>query len=273
MALSRRLDTGGWEIRGTCRDADRRRALGALGISAALFDGTAPMDHLDILDGVTHVLLSIPPGKEGDPAFIYHADNIAECRSVKWVGYLSTTGVYGDRGGDWVDEASDLRPGSDRAHRRVCAERAWIDWGDRHGIATHVFRLAGIYGPGRSVVDRIKAGTAQRISRPAHLFSRIHVEDIATVLAASMVNPSAGGIYNVCDDEPATPADVTSYVCELLRIAPPPLIPFEDADLSPMGRSFWADNRRIRNDRIKEELGVQLAFPDYRIGMRAVLGL
>ena len=123
------------------------------------------------------------------------------------------------------------------------------------------------------VADRIKSGTAQRISRPAHLFSRIHVEDIATVLAASMVNPSAGGIYNVCDDEPATPADVTSYVCELLSVAPPPLIPFEDADLSPMGRSFWADNRRIRNNRIKEELGIQLAFPDYRIGMRAVLGL
>ena len=273
MALSRRLDTGGWEIRGTCRDADRQRALGALGIKAALFDGLAPMDPPDVLDGVTHLLLSIPPAEDGDPAFLYSADRIAELGSVEWVGYLSTTGVYGNRDGDWVDETSDLRPGSPRSQRRVDAERAWLDWGDRHGIATQIFRLAGIYGPGRSVAEQIKAGTARRIDKPGHVFSRIHVEDIATVLAASIGKPEPGGIYNVCDDEPAAPADVTAYVCELLSIASPPLIPFEDAELSPMAKTFWADNRRVRNDRIKDKLGVELAFPDYRIGMRAVLGL
>lgn len=273
MALSRRLDTGGWDIRGTCRDAGRQRALLALGIRAALFDGTAPMDPPEVLDGVTHVLLSIPPGDGGDPAYQHHAEQIAATESVNWVGYLSTTGVYGNRDGGWVDETSDLRPSSPRSERRVDAERAWLDWGDRHGIATQVFRLAGIYGPGRSVADQIKAGTARRISKPGHLFSRIHVEDIATVLAASISNPEPSGIYNVCDDEPAAPTDVLAYVCELLSIAPPPLIPFEEAEISPMGKTFWADNRRVRNHRIKSDLGVDLAFPDYRIGMRAVLGI
>lgn len=273
MALSRRLDAAGWEIRGTCRKPARKAALGALGISAALFDGTTPMDAPELLQGVSHVLLSIPPGPEGDPAFRHHADNIAATGTVKWVGYFSTTGVYGNRDGDWVDETSDLRPGSDRSKRRVDAERAWLDWGDRHGIAVQIFRLPGIYGPGRSAVDQVKAGTARRISKPGHVFSRIHVEDIATVVAASIAQPEPGGIYNVCDDEPAAPSDVTAYVYELLGQAPPPEIPYEDAELSPMAQSFWSDNRRVRNDRIKDVLGVRLDFPDYRIGIRGILGL
>jgi nucleoside-diphosphate-sugar epimerase len=231
------------------------------------------MDPAGTLDGVTHVLLSIPPGDEGDLAFIHHADMIAETGSIQWIGYLSTTGVYGNRDGAWVDETSELCPSSPRSRRRVNAERTWLDWGARQGIATHIFRLAGIYGPGRSVAEQIKAGTARRISKPEHLFSRIHIEDVATVLAASIASPRAGGIYNVCDDEPAAPADVTSYVCNLLGVTAPPLISFDDAEMSPMGKTFWADNRRVRNDRIKTELGVGLAFPNYRSGMRAVLGL
>lgn len=273
MALSRRLDAAGWEIRGTCRKPSRQTALGALGISAALFDGAGPMDPPDLLEGATHVLLSIPPGAEGDPAFIHHADDITAAGTVKWVGYFSTTGVYGDRDGDWVDETADLRPGSERSQRRVDAERAWLDWGAKHDIAVQVFRLPGIYGPGRSAVDQVKAGTARRISKPGHVFSRIHVEDIATVVAASIGQPNPGGIYNVCDDEPAAPSDVTAYVCELLGREPPPEISFAEAELSPMALSFWSDNRRVRNDRIKDELGVKLDFPDYRIGIRGILGL
>tara|TARA_R110000868_G_scaffold32036_4_gene116900 strand:+ start:1535 stop:2410 length:876 start_codon:yes stop_codon:yes gene_type:complete len=273
MALSRRLDAAGWDIRGTCRKPARRAALGALGISAALFDGESPMDRPELLHGATHVLLSIPPGTEGDPAFRHHADDIAAAGTVEWVGYFSTTGVYGNRDGGWVDETSDLRPGSDRSKRRAAAERAWLDWGAENDIAVQVFRLPGIYGPGRSAVDQVKAGTAKRISKPGHVFSRIHVEDIATVVAASIARPEPGGIYNVCDDEPASPADVTAYVCELLGRAPPPEIPYEDADLSPMAQSFWSDNRRVRNDRIKNVLGVRLDFPDYRIGIRGILGL
>ena len=186
MALSRRLDAAGWTIRGTCRKPARKAALGALGISAALFDGDTPMDPADLLQGATHVLLSIPPGAEGDPAFRQHAQDIAAAGTVKWVGYFSTTGVYGNRDGDWVDETSDLRPGNERSQRRVDAERDWLSWGDRHGISVQIFRLPGIYGPGRSAVDQVKSGTARRISKPGHVFSRIHVEDIATTVAASI---------------------------------------------------------------------------------------
>jgi len=273
MALSRRLDAAGWEIRGTCRKPARRAALGALGISAALFDDDSPMDAPDLLQGVTHVLLSIPPGADGDPAFRQHADDITAAGTVEWVGYFSTTGVYGNRDGDWVDETSDLQPGSERSQRRAGVERAWLAWGATHNIAVQIFRLPGIYGPGRSAIDQVKAGTARRISKPGHVFSRIHVEDIATTVAASIARPEAGGIYNVCDDEPAAPSDVTAYVCELLGIEPPPEIPYDDAEMSPMAKSFWADNRRVRNDRIKDVLGVRLDFPDYRIGIRGILGL
>ena len=273
MALSRRLDAVGWTIRGTCRKPARKAALGALGISAALFDGDTPMDPADLLEGATHVLLSIPPGAEGDPAFRQHAQDIAAAGTVKWVGYFSTTGVYGNRDGDWVDETSDLRPGNERSQRRVDAERDWLSWGDRHGISVQIFRLPGIYGPGRSAVDQVKAGTARRISKPGHVFSRIHVEDIATTVAASIARAQPGGIYNVCDDEPAAPGDVVAYVCELLSREPPPEIPFDEADISPMAKSFWSDNRRVRNDRMKQDLGVRLDFPDYRIGIRGILGL
>jgi nucleoside-diphosphate-sugar epimerase len=273
MALSRRLDAAGWTIRGTCRKPARKAALGALGISAALFDGDTPMDPADLLQGATHVLLSIPPGAEGDPAFRQHAQDIAAAGTVKWVGYFSTTGVYGNRDGDWVDETSDLRPGNERSQRRVDAERDWLSWGDRHGISVQIFRLPGIYGPGRSAVDQVKSGTARRISKPGHVFSRIHVEDIATTVAASIARAQPGGIYNVCDDEPAAPGDVVAYVCELLSREPPPEIPYDEADMSPMAKSFWSDNRRVRNDRMKQDLGVRLDFPDYRIGIRGILGL
>lgn len=231
------------------------------------------MDPADLLQGVTHVLLSIPPGAEGDPAFRHHAEDIAAAGTVEWVGYFSTTGVYGDRDGEWVDETSDLRPGSERSQRRVDAEHDWLTWGDRHGISVQVFRLPGIYGPGRSAVDQVKAGTARRISKPGHVFSRIHVEDIATAVAASIARPQPGGIYNICDDEPAAPGDIVAYVCELLGQEPPPETPYDDADMSPMAKSFWADNRRVRNVHMKKILGVELDFPNYRIGIRGILGL
>jgi nucleoside-diphosphate-sugar epimerase len=276
MALGRRMNTTqGWRVSGTCRKPARRAALGALGIEAALFDGSAPMDRPELLRDATHVLLSIPPDAEGDPAYRHHAADLAKAERLEWVGYLSTTGVYGDRAGGWVDETSELLATSDRSRRRIEAEAKWLDWGTETGIPVQLFRLAGIYGPGRSAADQVKAGTAKRIDKPDHLFSRIHVEDAATVLAASIARPRAGGIYNVCDDEPAAPADVVAYVCELLGIEPPPLVPFEAAweEMSPMARSFWADDRRVRNGRIRDELGVALAYPDYRIGLRAVLGL
>jgi len=267
MALSRRLDAEGWTIRGTCQNVKRRHALSALGIKAEVFDGKQRMTSASILANSTHVLISIPPTLEGDPALYHHAKDIADIGSVRWVGYLSTTGVYGNHNGNWVDETSTLKPTSQRSERRLLAENGWRDWGRRTNIPTQIFRLASIYGPGRSVIDRIKAGTATRISKPGHYFSRIHVEDLATALSASINRPAPEGLYNVCDDEPAEPASVTAYAYNLLGRSPPTEISIDDAQLSPKARTFWRDNKRVRNNRIKEQLGVELAFPNYRSGL------
>jgi nucleoside-diphosphate-sugar epimerase len=187
------------------------------------------------------------------------------------VGYLSTTGVYGDRAGGWVDESGELRPTGDRGRRRVAAETAWLDLWRRRGVPVHVFRLAGIYGPRRSAFDSLRQARAQRIDKPGQVFSRIHVDDIAAVLSVSMAKPNPGAIYNVCDDDPAAPAEVIAYAAGLLGIELPPLVPFAQAELSDMAQSFYADNKRVRNDRIKRELGVELAYPDYRQGLAAIL--
>ena len=225
------------------------------------------------MGGATHLLLSIPPDAAGDPAYDVHGADIVRCagRSLRWIGYLSTTGVYGDHGGGWVDEETPPQPSGDRARRRVEAERAWRGFGDAHGIPVHVFRLPGIYGPGRSQLDAVRAGRAHRIDKPGQVFSRIHVDDIVATLRASMDRPRAGALFNVADDEPAPSHAVTAFACALLGVSPPPLIPFAQAELSPMARSFYADNRRVGNDLIKRELGVTLRHPDYRAGLRAIL--
>lgn len=182
-----------------------------------------------------------------------------------WAGYLSTTGVYGDWGGAWVDEGSELRPNNERLKRRVAAEKEWRAHGG------HVFRLAGIYGPTRSAIEDIRAGEARRIDKPNQVFSRIHVDDIAQTVVASMFAPNAGSVYNVCDDAPAPAHEVVEYGCRLLGVKPPPLIPFEQAELSPMGREFYAANRRVRNGKIKKELGISLYYPSYKEGLAQCL--
>ncbi|MEQ8349324.1 MAG: SDR family oxidoreductase [Sneathiellaceae bacterium] len=277
-ALARRLlgAGAGWQVAGTSRSPDKRAAMAAAGIAAFPFDPAA-VDPLPkgALDGTTHVLHSIPPdgmGRDGDPVARACLPALSALSPV-WFGYLSTTGVYGDTGGAWVDEDTPCRPRQERSRRRLAAERAWLDAQAAGGLPVHVFRLAGIYGPGRSSLDALRAGRARRIDRPGHLFSRIHVDDIAAALAASIARPSPGRIYNLCDDEPAAPADVTAFAAGLLGLPVPPLLPFERAaaDMSPMARSFWADNRRVRNDRLHRELGLRLAYPTYRDGLRAVL--
>ena len=196
---------------------------------------------------------------------------LAAAGPFDWVGYLSTTGVYGDRGGARVDEASALRPTTTRGRRRVDAEAAWLGLHRDHGLPVHVFRLAGIYGPGRSQLDQVRAGRARRIVKPGQVFSRIHVDDIAAVLDASMQRPNAGAAYNVCDDVAAPPQDVVAYACRLLGVAPPPPVPIADAELGEMARSFYAENKRVDNGRIKRELGVTLAYPSYREGLAELL--
>ncbi len=200
-----------------------------------------------------------------------HGEDIAALPGLRWLGYLSTTGVYGDRGGGWVDETARLLPTGERGRRRVAAEQGWLGLWHDSGVPVHIFRLAGIYGPGRSAFDALRAGTAKRIDKPGQVFSRIHVEDLARVLVASIGQPRPGAVYNVCDDDPSPPEAVVAHAATLLGMPQPPLVPFEAAELSPMARSFYDDNKRVSNRLIKTELGVCLLYPDFRVGLAAIL--
>ncbi len=270
LTLARRLKADGWRVAGTTRSADKAAALAQEGIESYLFDRDCPLDE-SALAGTTHLLVSIAPDDLGDPVLGSHAAGIAALPGLQWIGYLSTTGVYGDWQGAEVDENSELRGAKGRNKRRIEAEAAWLQLRAERGLPVHVFRLAGIYGPGRSALDQVRAGRARRIDKPGHLFSRIHVEDIATVLQASIARPDPGRVYNVCDDVPAAAAEVTAYACRLLGVEPPPLIPLEEVEMSPMARSFWEDNRLVSNRRLHQELGVELAYPNYRAGLDAIL--
>ena len=256
----------GWRVIGTTRSPEKARALAAQGMEARRFPG----DDLGAVIGeATHLLTSIAPDDEGDPVLRSHRAQIAEAAPrLAWAGYLSTTGVYGDHGGAWVDEDTPLAPSTPRGAARVRAE---AEWRAVPGLALHVFRLAGIYGPGRGPFSKLRAGTARRIVKPGQVFSRIHVDDIAAVLRASIDHPRAGAVYNVCDDDPAPPQEVIAHAARLLGLPSPPEVAFADADLSPMARSFYAESKRVANRRIKEELGVRLRHPDYRSGLRALL--
>jgi len=247
----------GYKVSGTCRSAQKCEELKAQGINAFVFNELPQ----EIIASATHILSSIPPQETGDIILPV----IRHLSSVIWKGYLSTTGVYGDYAGEWVREESETRPNNARLQRRVEAEKNWQE------IGGHIFRLAGIYGAGRSVLDDIMAGTARRVEKAGQVFSRIHVEDIANIVLASMEAPKPSRIYNVCDDEPAPAHEVVKFGCELLGKEIPPLIPFAEADFSPMGREFYSANRRVSNQRIKHELGVKLKYPTYREGLQDLL--
>jgi nucleoside-diphosphate-sugar epimerase len=273
LALAQRLKPKGWRIAGTSRTRERVKTLADQGFEAVLFDGRLA-DPQSSLKGATHILISTPPTVDGDPVLSRHVHDLSALMPrPAWVGYLSTTGVYGDHQGEWVDEATPLSPTSERARRRVAAEHAWIAWGAAVTVPVHIFRLAGIYGPGQNQLVALRDGTARRIVKAGQIFSRIHVDDIATVLEASMGRPRAGAVYNVCDDEPAPPHEVVEYAARLLDIAPPPAEPFEEAarTLSDMALSFYTDSKRVKNDLIKTELGVTLRYPTYREGLTALL--
>ena len=255
------------EVVGTARRADRAPAL--------LTDGfpVLPFDAPGLLDGATHLLISAPPEAEGDPVLAALGDAIAGLSGIAWIGYLSTTGVYGDRRGGWVSEDDAPSPAERRSRSRLAAERAWLAFGDTQDVPVRIFRLAGIYGPGRNVLDRLRAGSARRIVKPGQVFSRVHVEDVAKVLQASIARPQTGRVYNIADDEPASQEEVVAFAAGLLGIAPPPEEPFESAELSPLARSFYSECRRVRNDRIKQELGVVLRYPTYREGLIGLAAL
>lgn len=265
-----RMRAAGWRTSGTSRDAARRDQLIARGHAA--IDPADDQAMARALSEATHILAAAAPRHGGDP-FIARAGEILPQRSNApiWLGYLSTTGVYGIKDGSWADEETPPAPLSARGQARVEAENAWRRLADDIGAPAAIFRLAGIYGPGRNVLAQLKAGTARRIVKDGQVFNRAHVDDIAAVVAAAMTQPARAGIYNVADDEASSSADVIAYGAELLGLPMPPATPFETADLSPMAREFYAENKRIRNDKIKDQLGVTLAYPDYRAGLKALL--
>jgi nucleoside-diphosphate-sugar epimerase len=262
--LAKLLDQSNWRITGTSRSAKGAQAICDMG-----YDGVVFSDLKTIPKSVTHILSSVPPDKDGDPVLHQLSQELQACaQNLRWAAYLSTTGVYGDRGGATIDETADLRPNGERGQRRVDAEKRWQAVPN---LPLHIFRLPGIYGPGRSQLDAVRDGSARRVIKQGQIFSRIHVEDIAGILKASIDRPNPGRIYNVADDEACSPQDVVSYACELLNVAPPPEIPFEHAELSPMARSFYADSKRVSNQRIKSELHYKLKYPTYREGLKALL--
>lgn len=261
-----------WTVAGTTRDEEKLHDLATQGVDSHIFNYEHPLhDILHVLKDTTHLLISTPPNDDGDPVFNIHKRDLKQLKNLQWVGYLSTTGVYGDRNGGDVAETDEIRPTSKRGSRRAKAEDQWLSLHKNNDLPVHIFRLSGIYGPGRSALDSVRAGVARRINKPGHAFSRIHVEDIVNILLRSIETPKAGEIYNVCDDEPAPSHEVIEYACNLLKRPVPPLVDFEDANLAPMTRSFYMDSRIVRNEKIKTELNVNLKYKNYREGLQGCM--
>jgi nucleoside-diphosphate-sugar epimerase len=270
-ALARRLAARGWAVSATSTSAHGCERISRLGYTPFQFDGSAPGAGIgDALASASHVVVSAPPNAMGDPVLRHHAADLAASSAIAQIAYLSTIGVYGDWGGAWVNEDSPLKPQSERSQRRAAAEQAWLDHGARTGQQAIVFRLAGIYGPGRSAIDNILDGSARRIIKPGQVFNRIHREDIAGILEAAFATAPRHSVYNVTDDEPAPPQDVVAYAAHLLGRPVPPDLPFAQAAMSPMGASFYAENKRASNARAKADLGWQLQYPTYREGLAAI---
>lgn len=268
-ALSQRLLPKGWNVTGTVRSVQKAKELSDEGVHPLIWSGpniTVPLSR------ATHLLISTAPTEDGDPVLAEFLEQISQVSNrLKWVGYLSTTGVYGDHQGGWVDEATPLTPSTKRGQLRVKAEAEWQGLAADVGLPLHIFRLAGIYGPGRGPFAKVRSGTARRIIKKDQVFSRIHVEDIAQVLEASIRQPNPGAIYNLCDDDAAPPQDVIGYAAELLGLPLPVAEEFETAEMSFMARSFYVESKRVKNDRIKDQLGVTLRYPNYRAGLQALL--
>ena len=266
-----RLMTGEAErIDGTTRNEQNFPLLEKSGIAPIIFDGeTASPDLIDRLAKSTHVVISISPRESGDPSLAIVEDALRRPgNTIRWIGYLSTVGVYGNHDGNWIDETAPLAPTSRRSLERVEAESAWEALSERHGTPVALLRLSGIYGPGRNAFVNLERGTARRIIKDGQVFNRIHVDDIAGSLRF-LAGTNSGGAFNITDSEPAPPQDVVAYAAELMGVAIPPEIPFEQADLTPMGRSFYGENKRVSNKRIKA-LGYDFIYPDYKAAFSAM---
>jgi nucleoside-diphosphate-sugar epimerase len=261
----------GAQISATVRTAEKAARLTRTNQSVRVFssDFADPQIAADIAD-CDALLVSVPPDEAGDPVLTAFSAAIAAAPRLRWIGYLSTIGVYGDHGGGWIDEATPATPGERRSQHRARAEQAWLALGET-GVPVHLFRIAGIYGPGRNQLVQLAQGTARRIVKPGQVFNRIHVADIAQIVDASLRRPRAGAIYNLADNEPAPAQDVVAYAAALLGLTPPPEIPLDEAALGPMARSFYNENKRAGNRLLGSELGVTLQYPTYREGLAALV--
>jgi nucleoside-diphosphate-sugar epimerase len=270
LALAKRLVSQGWDISGTVRK--EQDVSITKNISVFPFDPShSTTDISDAIFRATHLLITIPPQPSGDVVLKNFSEEISKAQHLQWIGYISSTGVYGDTQGEWVDESSPLLASTDRNRQRIEVESAWLEIGRSHGLPVMIFRCVGIYGPGRNLLASIRQGRARRIDKPGLVFSRIHSEDLAQTLEASMKKVQPGEVYNVSDDCPSPPAQAVQYACDLLGVDPPPLESYEKADLSPIARGFYITNKRISNKKIKQELGVKLRYPDYRCGLKSLL--
>lgn len=257
-----------WQVAGTTRCAERVDALRRARITPVIWEaGGDPHPLVAVLEGATHLISSVAPGETGDPVLPALGGLMAP--RLRWVGYLSATSVYGDAGGGWLNEDSPPAPGTARGRARLEAEEGWRDFCARRGLACAIFRIAGIYGPGRSAIDALRAGRARRLVKPGQVFNRIHVVDLGRIVAAAAARKAAG-VFNLCDDEPAPPQDVIAHAATLTGLPCPPETPFNAADLGPMARSFYSENKRLRSNRVGPDLGVRLRYPDYRTGLAAI---
>ena len=262
---------GAMAITATLRRREAFARAEASGVRPILFDGVvASPDVRDSLARTTHLLISAPPGSDGDPLLRLHAGDFADAPRLAWIGYLSTIGVYGDHQGGMVDERTPPAPLNARSRLRLAAENAWLDVAASKDIALHIFRLGGIYGPGRNTLVALAEGSQKRVIKPGQVFNRIHVEDVAGLVAAGMARPPAGTVFNGVDEEPSAPQEVVLHAASLMGITPPPEVPLEQAGLSPMGLSFYGENKRVSSRWTREVLGYELRYPTYREGLAAL---
>lgn len=258
------VQANGWQIIGTTRTDVKARELQGLSVESVVWPGS---DLGPAIAKATHILVSAAPDAHGDFFLNEYREQLLASKSLEWIGYLSTTGVYGDHGGAWVDEETPVAPTTKRGQFRATAETDWL----ASGLPVHVFRLAGIYGAGRGPFEKLRSGTARLVKKHGQVFGRVHIEDIAQSLFASTQLPNPGRIYNLSDDEPASPEDILGYAAKLLGVTLPPEVDFDAADMTPMARSFYSECKRVRNDRMKSELGITLKYPGYKEALDAIL--
>lgn len=263
-AIAAEALAAGFDVVGTARTPATARP--PAGVTVVAF-GTAGA----AIRAATHLVVTAAPEEGGDPVLAAHAADIAAAPHLRWIGYISTTGVYGDRGGAWVDEATPPAPTQARSQRRLAAEQAWRAAAGARAL--DLFRTGGIYGPGRSALDEVRDGVARRVDKPGHSFSRIHVDDIALAVVAGALRPGGARVLHLVDDEPASAAMVVEEAATLLGVAPPPLIPFDQVAprMSPMALSFWSENRKVSSAATRAALGIAWRCPTYREGLRRIL--